>query len=113
MSVEVGWSRDSGILVANLVGRIDSSNSGECADALRAGMGDDDQSLVLNLSRLDYISSAGLRILLLTSREFEGPGQSFALCELSGGISEVIRVGGFSDIIPVYDTQADAVAAIA
>lgn len=113
MSVEVGWSRDSGILVASLVGRIDSSNSRECADVLRSGIGSDDQSLILNLSQLDYISSAGLRILLMTAREFEGPGQAFGLCELSSGISEVIKVGGFADIISVYESQTAAVAAVA
>lgn len=113
MSVRVSWARDSGIPVASLSGRVDSGNSVECADALRSGIGDDDQSLILNLSRLDYISSAGLRVLLMMAKKFTEPGQAFGLCELSGGINEVITVSGFADIIPVYGSQDAAVAAIA
>lgn len=113
MSVKVGWSRDSGILVANVTGRIDNANSAECEEMLRSGIGDGEQALVLNLSQLSYISSAGLRILLLMAREFTGPDQAFGLCALSSGISEVIHVSGFAGIMSVYDSQAAAVEAIA
>ena len=113
MSVKVGWSRDSGVLVANVTGRIDNANSSECEQMLRSGVGDEEQSLVLNLSRLSYVSSAGLRILLLMAREFTGPNQAFGLCELSSGVSEVIHVSGFAGIMSVYESQAAAVEAIA
>ena len=113
MSVQVGWSRDSGVLVGSLVGRIDSSNSVECADALRSGVGDDEQSLILNLSGLDYISSAGLRVLLMMAKKFMGTGQAFGLCELPGRINEVITASGFGDIISVHGSQSAAVATIA
>lgn len=112
MSVKVGWSRDSGILVATVIGRIDSANSSECAEMLRSGAGKGEQSLILNLSQLSYISSAGLRVLLLTAKQFTGTDQGFGLCELSAGVSEVIHVSGFADIIPVYASQAAAVEAI-
>lgn len=113
MSVQVKWSRDSGTLVASLAGRIDSANSVDCADALRSGVGNDDQSLILNLSRLEYISSAGLRVLLMMAKKFTGPGQAFGLCALSAGVSEVVAVYGFAEIISVYQSQDAAVAAIA
>ncbi len=111
MSVQVGWNRDSGILVGSLVGRIDSSNSVECADALRSGIGDDERSLILNLSGLDYISSAGLRVLLMMAKKFTGTGQTFGLCELPARISDVITASGFGDIISVHESQNAAVAA--
>lgn len=112
MSARVGWSRDSGILVATVIGRIDNANSSECAEMLESGAGEEEQSLILNLSQLSYISSAGLRVLLLTAKRFTGTGQAFGLCELSSGVGEVIYVSGFADIIPVYESQAAAVAAI-
>lgn len=113
MSIEVAWSRDCGTLVATLAGRIDGANSIECADALRSGIRDDEPSLILNLSQLEYIGSAGLRVLLLTARKFTRPGQGFGLCELSPRVGDVVTVSGFADIISVYGSQRDAVAAIA
>ncbi len=112
MSVKVGWSRDSGVLVATVTGRIDNANSSECEEMLRSGIGDGEQALVLNLSQLSYVSSAGLRILLLMAREFTGPDQAFGLCDLSSGVSDVIHVSGFSGIMSVYDSQTEAVEAI-
>ncbi len=113
MSISVDWSTVSGIRVASLAGRIDSDNAVECADALRSGIGDDDSSLVLNVSRLEYISSAGLRVMLMMAKKFTGPGQAFGICELTPGVHEVFVLSGFAEIIALHDSQDAAVAAIA
>ncbi len=113
MSFSVSWSKVSEISVASLSGRIDSGNSVECADALRAGIRDDDRSLVLNLSGVDYVSSAGLRVMLMMAKKFTGPGQAFGICGLTPGVSEVFSMSGFADIIAIHDSQDAAIAAIA
>lgn len=85
----------------------------ECAKILREATDSNERSLVLNLSELTFLSSAGLRILLMTARKFSEPGRAFALCDMSAQIMEVIRISGFSQILSVHETEAAAVEFVA
>jgi len=113
MAMELGWSRDSGVLIATVSGRIDSANSMDCHEALGAGIGPDDQSLLMNMAGITFLSSAGLRVLLMLAKKFTGPDKTFALCELEDHINEVITVSGFSQIIQIHHSQGEAIGAIA
>ncbi len=112
MAMEVSWNRDSGVLIATLAGRIDSANSMDCHEALKSGIGPDDESLLLDMGGITFLSSAGLRVLLMLARKFTGPAKAFALCALEDHINEVITVSGFSQIIQVHGSQAEAVSAM-
>ena len=109
MALNVSWARSDGVLVARLAGRVDTAGSMECARILREATESDEPSLVLNLSELTFLSSAGLRLLLMTARKFGGPGRSFALCDISAQIMEVIRISGFNQILSVHGSEAAAV----
>ena len=112
MALEVSWNREPEVLIATLTGRIDSANSMDCHKALEAGIGPDDDALVLNMAGITFISSAGLRVLLMLAKKFTGADKSFVVCELSDSIDEVMAVSGFSEIIQVQPSQRAAVAAI-
>ncbi len=109
----MSWTRNDGVLVARLAGRVDTASSMECAKILREATDSNERSLVLNLSELTFLSSAGLRILLMTARKFSEPGRAFALCDMSAQIMEVIRISGFSQILSVHETEAAAVEFVA
>lgn len=113
MALNVSWARNEGVLVARLAGRVDTASSMECAEILREATDSDERSLVLNLSELTFLSSAGLRILLMTARKFSGPSRAFALCDMSAQIMEVIRISGFNQILSVHRTEAAAVEFVA
>ena len=65
---------------------------------LEAGAGD----MVIDLGKLSYISSAGLRVILLTAQKLKAKGKSLKLCSLSPMILEVFEVSGFSKLIPIH-----------
>lgn len=113
MAMELGWSRDSGVLIGTVSGRIDSANSMDCHEALGSGIGPDDRFLLLNMAGITFLSSAGLRVLLMLAKKFTGPDKTFALCALKDHINEVISVSGFSQIIQVFGSQGEALGAIA
>ena len=113
MALNVSWARNEGVLVARLAGRVDTASSMECAKILREATGSNERSLVLNLSELTFLSSAGLRILLMIARKFSEPGRAFALCDMSAQIMEVIRISGFNQILSVHETEAAAVEFVA
>ena len=110
--MEIDTVRENGALIAKAEGRVDGSNAREFQDALTAAIGESDRIVVLDLEQLSYISSAGLRVILLTAKNLEQKQAKFAICSLSDSISEVFRVSGFDKVIPVRNTQEEAISAI-
>lgn len=112
MEIRVDWSRNAGVLVAKPVGRIYSADHLEWQSALESGIGTDERAMVVDFSEVPYLSSAGLRVLLTTAKRFRRPGQGFAICRLRRTVRKVLAASGFDGVIPVYESEASAVAAI-
>ena len=109
MSVQVKWERKDGILIAMLIGHIDSSNADRFQRIVESGIDSEDQALILDFERVFFISSAGLRISLIISRKFNELGKKFGVCTLSDPIRNVLAISGFDQIIPIYESQAAAI----
>ena len=99
------------VLVAKVEGRVDSSNSQDFERQLQGAIGEDVQAVVIDLGQLAYISSAGLRVVLLVAKTLGQRNVSISLCALSDPVQSVFEISGFNRIIQIYDTQADALAA--
>jgi len=109
MSVQVKWERKDGILIAMLVGHIDSSNADRFQRIVESGIDAEDHALILDFERVFFISSAGLRISLVISRKFNESGKKFGLCTLSEPIRNVLAISGFDQIIPIYESRDAAI----
>ena len=109
MSVQVKWERKDGILIAMLIGHIDSSNADRFQRIVESGIDSEDHALILDFERVFFISSAGLRISLVISRKFNDSGKKFGICTLSDPIRNVLAISGFDQIIPIYDSRAAAI----
>ncbi len=99
------------VLVAKVEGRVDSSNSQDFERQLQGAIGEDVKAVVVDLGQLAYISSAGLRVVLLVAKTLGQRNVSISLCALSDPVQSVFEISGFNRIIQIYDTQADALAA--
>ena len=108
--MEIDLKQEDGTLVARVAGRIDGNTAREFEDTVKSAADDDVGSLVIDLESLDYISSAGLRALLLIAKEMWKKEAKFALCSLSKPVSEVVELSGFDKIIPVHPSQDEALA---
>lgn len=82
-----------------LVGRLDTSSAPE----LEAALADIDGAakLTLGFEELEYISSAGLRILLMLHKKLSKAGGSLTLTGVSDPVYEVLDITGFSDILTI------------
>jgi anti-anti-sigma factor len=109
--MQINVERKNETLITKVEGRIDGGNAREFENALSAAIRDDDRSLILDLEDLSYISSAGLRVILLIAKTLRKRDAEFLLCSLSDPIREVFKISGFDKIIPVHDTRAEALAA--
>ncbi len=108
----IDTERDNGTVVARPSGRIDSSNSREFQSELEAALTDSDTALVLSFENVDYISSAGMRVVLLTARGLQRRRAKIALCSMNESIRAVFKISGFDKIVPIHESTAEAVTAL-
>ncbi len=80
-------------------GRLDTMTSPELENELKTCLGSAD-SLVLDCEKLDYISSAGLRVLLSAQKQMNRQG-SMTLTNVNRAIMDVFEVTGFCDILTI------------
>lgn len=86
-------------LAVQLEGRLDTTTSPKLEEELRGSV-DGMTSLVIDFEKLEYISSAGLRVLLSMQKIMNRQGQML-LKNVSETIMEVFEVTGFSDILSI------------
>lgn len=111
--MEITTTREGGLLVAAIEGRIDSRNAQEfettIQDAIKGGDGQEQAtSVLLDLENLSYISSAGLRVIMVIAKRMQKDDEQFALCTLQESIQEIMDISGFSRIIKIHPSQLDA-----
>lgn len=92
-------------------GRLDSNTSPELEKALLAQIEGGQSKLTINFGGVDYISSAGLRVLLVAAKRTGAAKGRFSMHSLSPEIREVFEISGFLTILKVYPDLNAAVAA--
>ena len=90
-----------------LDGSIDSSTATEIQEDLRELM-PEGGAVVLDMSRVSYMSSAGLRVLLLVYRDSRDSGLHVALACLSPDVRDVMAATGFLDFFSVFEAAEEA-----
>jgi anti-anti-sigma factor len=100
------------VLVVVLEGRLDSSNSKEVEQELMQAI-EGRHAVVIDFAGLSYISSAGLRVILLVGKRMRAARGRLALCSLPSTIREVFEISGFLSIFDVHDGRDEAVSAVA
>lgn len=110
MRIDVKWRREGGIAIASVLGRIDNASADDFQGLVDEGLGPDDDFLIVDMEKVAFMSSAGLRACLILARKV-GRGK-FALCSLTQLNREVVAISGFDQLIPVHESQASAIEAV-
>ena len=97
--LNIGKALENGKAVFSLEGRLDTITSPELEGELKAVLADVNE-LSLDFEKLEYISSAGLRVLLATQKAIQGKG-GMKVTHVSETIMEIFEVTGFSDILTI------------
>lgn len=86
-------------LTLKVTGRIDTTNAKEFEEKAISGL-EDVKSLILDLAELDYISSAGLRVVLVLIKQMKRQG-SMLVTNTNEMVKEIFEVTGFADLVDV------------
>jgi len=100
------------LLILN--GRVDGNTAPTFELAIRKAQDKGHFKLVLNMAAVSYMSSAGLRILISSSREArKHRGGDVRLAAVSERIAEVLDLAGLTPLFQIYDTESEAIASFA
>ena len=109
--MDITTRTQNGVTVVALAGNLDSNTSPQAQQALDGILAGGGKRIVVDFTALDYISSAGLRVLLGTAKRLSGgggPGGALRVFGLNQTVREVFDISGFSAILAVFATEADA-----
>lgn len=101
------------VLLATASGRIDLSNADDFTAALATALGASKAALIVDLSKVDYISSAGLRSLVITLKASRTDNKGFAVAALQPMLAEIFTIARLNQVIPIFQTTREAVAKLA
>ena len=102
-----------GITVLEVDGRIDSGTAPVLDERLSTLFTGPGHRLVLDLGRVEYISSAGFRVLLLAGRHATREGGQLVLCAMSAKVRQLFEITDFLDLFTVCGSRTDGLAALA
>ena len=99
--MEMSVTEKNGVVVLKITGRLDAESSilaeKQVRDILDAG----NTRILFDFGELEYISSAGLRVILMTIKELRAKKGKVVLCSLNEYVQEVFDVSNFTSIIPI------------
>jgi anti-anti-sigma factor len=110
--MEIAESTHNGIVILSVTGRLDASQAPSLEERVLSVSRSATPRLVIDLARLTYISSAGLRVLLIAAKRVQGAGGRLALAALSREVQEVFDIAGFSTIFQIYPHRDAAIASM-
>ena len=102
--MDLAESRDKDILTLTVhADRIDGRTAPGFHRAVSANLADNDRALVLDFSEVKYLSSTGLRVLLILARDMNRRGGSVGIKGANGPVRDVLEISGFDKLIGTLD----------
>jgi len=95
--------------VFSLNGRLDSNTATGFEQKLFECIENGTQRLILDFQDLDYISSAGLRVILKATKNLKSAEGKLVLCSMQDYVKEVFEISGFDSFLPIEASLDDAV----
>ena len=106
--MNITLSKEGELNVVAIEGRLDTTNYGELEHHLSALTEKGEKLILLDLEKLEYVSSSGLRILLMFLKKIIAAEGRFMLCSMSADIKEIFEISGFINIFEIFDSKSEA-----
>lgn len=96
------------VKVFRLEGNLDTNTSPEVQESINQEISQGATKILVNLENVDFVSSAGLRVLLATAKRLGGVGGALRISNLNETVTEVFEISGFSTILDVCANEEEA-----
>lgn len=107
--MEISTEKENDICFCQMKGRLDGTTSTQAEIELLSILQENkDCAFVIELTELDYLSSAGLRVLLIAAKNAKSLSTKLHLCSPTKNVEEVLQISGFTSILPLHPDRESA-----
>jgi anti-sigma B factor antagonist len=106
--MEIVTDKQDGKNILQVSGRLDANTSPELEKKLLSMLDDGEKDYIADLAGLEYISSVGLRVLLMAAKKAKSAGGKVVLSNLNEHVHEVFEIAGFTAIFPIFASLDEA-----
>lgn len=97
------------ILILRLSGRLDAVSSPMAERKIFDCINNGQHKLLLNFSGIDYLSSAGMRMLLSVTKKLKSLSGKLVLCSVNINVMDILKMSGFDHVLEIAQTEEDGV----
>lgn len=106
--VKISVSRHDDTLVVSVEGRMDTVSAPEFDTKMEELLNQGEKGFILDFGKLEYVSSAGLRSILVAAKKAKSADGNVCCCDLQTMVKKVFDLSGFAVIVPVFDSVDEA-----
>ena len=103
--MNIKQSKAGEVNIVEVEGRLDTTNYAQLEHHLSSLTDNNEIMILMDMGKLEYISSSGLRILLMFLKKIKAADGRFMLCSLSPDIREIFEISGFINIFEIFEDQ--------
>ena len=101
------------VVIISVIGSIDAITAPEVSENINLQIANEEVKLVMDFSRVDYTSSAGLRVLLGAIKETRAKNGDIRLAKIQPDVKKVLTLSGFANIMKIFPDVESAVQSFA
>ena len=109
--MEIIEEMQNDINIYRLIGRLDTNTSTRLEQKLFQAISEGAKNIVVDFKDIDYISSAGLRVILKAFKALQREDGRIILCSMQKYVREIFKMIGMDSFVPALDTMDDALKA--
>ena len=106
--MEVTIKDSADVKILDFEGKLDSNSSDYAQEQLNQLLDQGVKKIVINLKKLEFIGSAGLRVLLFTQKTIIASGGEIRVCNANEQVQDIFGISGFNTILAIFNSETDA-----
>ena len=106
--MQINVTKGQNVLIVSVEGRMDTVSAPEFQKRIEDLLDQGETGICMDFGKLEYVSSAGLRSILVAAKKAKSLGGCVSCCSLQEMVRKVFDISGFTGMLPVYDSVDDA-----
>lgn len=107
--MELTVNKKDNINIIGISGKLDTNTWPELEEKLIPIIDSGEKNILIDCSYMDYISSAGLRVLLIAAKKLRAGNGKIVIAAMKAPIRSIFDIAGFTSIFPVSETLSDGI----